>query len=170
MIKDELEYKVTQEWIEKLKKSIAAMEQDEIKKRNDPDGWEILQSSLKCHLDRLKEEIAEYETLKNHNERTPIVLKLNDINSLHEILIKARLAAKLSQKELAVLAGLTEEQILLYEAQDYQDASFLDVMAVFYALDIKIQHGEFLCPLDSLRRTPITHEELLLKTKNLATH
>ena len=60
------------------------------------------------------------------------------------------------------------EQIQQYEDKDYEDASFIDVLAVFDALDIKIQAGKFLVPLNTLRRTPITKEELLsssLKTK-----
>lgn len=71
------------------------------------------------------------------------------------------MAAKLSQHELASLAGLTEEQIKRYEDNDYENASFLDMKFVIDALDIKIQKGEFLIPLDTLRRTPITKEELL---------
>lgn len=38
-------------------------------------------------------------------------------------------------------------------------------MAVVDALDVKIQSGEFLIPLDILRRTPITKEELLSKSR-----
>lgn len=64
---------------------------------------------------------------------------------------------------MADLAGLTAEQIQIYEANDYEDASFLDVMLVIDALDIKIQKGEFLVSLNTLRRTPITKEELLTK-------
>lgn len=77
------------------------------------------------------------------------------------------MAAKLSQQELAKLAGLTEEQIQRYEDNDYEDASFLDVKFVIDALDIKIQKGVFLIPLDTLRRTLITKEELLVsQTRN----
>ena len=39
------------------------------------------------------------------------------------------------------------------------------MLAVFDALDIKVQTGEFLVPLDTLRRTPVTKEELLGKSK-----
>lgn len=38
-------------------------------------------------------------------------------------------------------------------------------MAVVDALDVKIQSGEFLIPLDILRRTPITKKELLSKSR-----
>jgi hypothetical protein len=41
------------------------------------------------------------------------------------------------------------------------------VKFVIDALDIKIQKGEFLIPLDTLRRTPITKEALLVsQTRN----
>lgn len=75
------------------------------------------------------------------------------------------MSAKLTQQELASLAALTLEKIELYENKDYQDASFVDVFAVFDALYIKVKAGEFLVPLDTLRRTPVTKEELLCKFK-----
>ncbi|EAW35860.1 hypothetical protein [Lyngbya sp. PCC 8106] len=55
----------------------------------------------------------------------------------------------------------TEEQIKHYEDNDYEDASFLEVKFVMNALDIQVQKGEFLVPLDTLRRTPVTQNELL---------
>lgn len=167
MIKDEKQYKFTQELAREFEASIAALERDEVRKKNDCDGWELIRSSLKCHLDKLKSEIAEYEMLTSHDRHTPIVLTLNDIDYLAQILIKTRMAAKLSQKQLADLAGLTEEQIKRYEDNDYEDASFLDVRFVINALEIEIKKCEFLVPLDTLRRTPVTKEELLSSTHRL---
>ncbi|MCL1472031.1 helix-turn-helix domain-containing protein [Argonema antarcticum] len=161
MIKNELEYQVSQEWLEKFEKSIAAIEKDEDSKKNDHERWKMNRETLQCHLEKLQAEIAEYDRLTSHDSHTPIVLTLDDIDDLPQLLIRARMAAKLSQKELADLAGLTEEQIKRYEDNDYEDASFLDVRFVIDALDIQIQKGEFLVPLDTLRRTPVTKEELL---------
>lgn len=81
---------------------------------------------MQSHLDVLKAEVVEYETLINRSDRPTLILKLSDIQSLSQIPIKARIAAKLTQKELAELAGLTEQQIKDYEERDYQTASFLD--------------------------------------------
>lgn len=75
------------------------------------------------------------------------------------------MAAKLSHKELADLAGLTEKQIKRYEDNNCEDASFEDVKFVINSLKIKIQKGEFLVALDTLRRTPVTKEELLSSTR-----
>jgi len=164
MIRNEQEYRNTLHWLERFEQSIAELDNNESLKA-DLKRWKLQRDSYQSRLEELKEQIKEYETLTNHDSQTPIVLKLDDINNLPQLLIKARMAAKLSQKELADLAGLTEEEIQKYEDKDYEDASFLDVMAVVDALDIKIQSGEFLIPLDTLRRTPITKEELLSKSR-----
>lgn len=128
----------------------------------DPTRWQLYRDAYQSQVDEFTEEIKEYERITNHDGQTPILLKIDDINHLSQILIKARMSAKLTQQELASLSGLTLEQIKLYEDKDYQGASFLDVLAVFDALDIKVQIGEFLVPLDTLR-TPLTKEELLGK-------
>jgi transcriptional regulator with XRE-family HTH domain len=160
MIKNDFQYQVTQEWVEKFKKSIVVMTEDEEGKKNNFEKWESRLCAMQYRLEKLQAEIAEYENLTSVDSQTPIVLTLDDIYYLPQLLIKARIAAKLSQKELGALAGLTEEQIKNYEAKDYEGASFTDVMGLFLALDIKIQKGEFLVPLDTLRRTPVTKEEL----------
>ncbi len=165
MIKNEKQYEYSKECAMKFQYSIALMEQDEERKRDDPERWELSRGALQCHLDKLQAEIAEYEMLTSHDSQTLIVFRLDDIDYLAQILIKARIAAKLSQKELADLAGLTEEKIRQYEDNDYVSASFLDVRFVIDALDIQIQAGEFLLPLDTLRRTPVTKEELLSSSK-----
>ena len=78
----------------------------------------------------------------------PPVLQLSDIKHLAEIPIKARLAANLTQKQLAELAGLTEAQVKDYEDKDYQTASFLDFLFVLEALGIQVKNAEFLVAPD----------------------
>ncbi|MBD2186045.1 helix-turn-helix transcriptional regulator [Planktothrix sp. FACHB-1355] len=163
MIRNEREYRNTLYWLERFERSIAELDNNE-SLRADFKRWKLQRDSYQSQVEDLKEQIKEYETLTNHDSQTPIVLTLDEFNNLPQLLIKSRMAAKLSQKELAELAGLTEEEIQRYEDKDYEDASFLNVMAVVDALDIKIQSGEFLIPLDTLRRTPITKEELLSKS------
>ncbi|RUT08233.1 hypothetical protein DSM106972_014010 [Dulcicalothrix desertica PCC 7102] len=160
MIKNNWEYEVTQDCIEKFEKSIAAIEKDEERKTNDPERWAMRRGAAQCHLDKLEAEKAEYEMLTSHDSQAPIVLELDDIDYLPDILIKARIAAKLSEKELGALCGCIEEQIKRYEKDDYQSASFLDFRRVIFALNIKIQSGKFLIELDTLERTPITIEDL----------
>ena len=161
MIKNEDQYKYSQEWARKFEYSKRMLEKHEELKKKDPEGWQLSWDVKQVRLDRLNSEIAEYEKLTSHDRHQPILLKLDEINDFAKILIKARMAAKLSQKELAALSGLTEEKIKSYEENDYSNASFLDVKFVISALDIRVQEAEFLVPLDTLRRTPVTKEELL---------
>ncbi|MDJ0617136.1 MAG: DNA-binding protein [Calothrix sp. MO_192.B10] len=160
MIKNEKQYEYSKECAERFAYSISLLDKDEEMKQKDFEKWQMNRDVKKYRLEKLQAEIAEYENLTSHNHQTPIVLTLEDIYYLPQLLIKARIAAKLSQKELGALAGLTEEQIKDYEAKDYDGANFTDVMGLFLALDMKIQKGEFLVPLDTLRRTPVTKEEL----------
>ena len=99
MIKNQKQYEYSQELIKSFESSLSAIRERGQKKN---DVWvKIKRDSLKSHLDALKAEIAEYEHLINHNSDRPIVLKLSDIKYLPQIIIKARIAAKISQKELA---------------------------------------------------------------------
>lgn len=55
MIKSELEYQVTQDWIDRFTKSILLMEKDEESKQKNFQKWEINRSALQVHLDKLQE-------------------------------------------------------------------------------------------------------------------
>jgi hypothetical protein len=72
MIKDELEYEVSQEWVEKFKRSIAAMDRDEEAKQKDFLKWDAGRGSLLSHLEKLEAEIAEYERLMSCDKSQPI--------------------------------------------------------------------------------------------------
>ena len=50
MIKDESQYEFSQEWVEKFKKSMAAMERDEEAKRKDFLKWDAGRGALQCHV------------------------------------------------------------------------------------------------------------------------
>ena len=161
MIKNEHQYRVTQYWVERFSQAITSLRQNEEKREKDPDGWQLLQDSHQSQLNALREEITEYETLTAHDPNQPVRLTITEINKLSDVLIKARIALKLSQKELGYLCDAcgsdyvlrTEEEIKQYEAADYQNASFVDVLAVSYALGIKIQEGVFIAELDDFYKS-----------------
>lgn len=147
MIKNEQQYHVTKSWAERLETAIAGVHQNQEQKKNDPDGWQILLESYQIQLESLQDEIAEYETLNAHDHSQPVVLHINEINELSNVLIKARIAFKITQKEIAACSGITEQQIKNHEEKDYQNASFVDVLAVSDVLGIKIQQGAVVAEL-----------------------
>lgn len=118
MIKDELEYEVSKEWVEKFNKTLAAMERDEEAKRKDFLKWDAGRGSIQCHLDQLHEEIAEYERLMAWDKSKPIEIVVENFNKLSEALIKARMAAKMSEEELAEILDIDPERIKEYEKKN----------------------------------------------------
>ena len=139
MIKDELQYEVSKEWVEKFTKTIAAMERDEEAKRKDFLRWESGRSVIQCHLDQLHEEIAEYERLINCDKSEPIEIVVETLNKLPEALIKARMAAKMSEEELAEILDIDPERIKEYEKKKYQNASLTEILDISLALGLEFK-------------------------------
>jgi len=148
MIKSSHEYSITKSWVDRFTQALVILRQNEEKKLKDPDGWQLLQDSYHCRIRRLREEMAEYEMLLAQDCDRPISLSITEIQDISDAMIKARIALKLSQKELGMICGRTEEQIKQYEAKDYQNASFVDVLAVSYALGIEFRYGMLMASLD----------------------
>jgi transcriptional regulator with XRE-family HTH domain len=139
MIKDELEYEVSKEWVEKFNKTIAAMERDEEAKKKDFLRWESGRSVIQCHLDQLHEEITEYERLINCDKSKPIEIVVENFNKLPEALIKARMAAKMSEEELAEILDIDPERIKEYEKKKYQNASLTEILDISLALGLEFK-------------------------------
>ena len=139
MIKDELQYEVSKEWVEKFNKTLAAMERDEEAKRKDFLKWDAGRGSIQCHLDQLHEEIAEYERLMAWDKSKPIEIVVENFNRLSEALIKARIAAKMSEEELAEILDIDPERIKEYEKKKYQNASLMEILEISLALGLEFK-------------------------------
>ena len=139
MIKDESQYEFSKEWVEKFNKTIAAMERDEEAKRKDFPRWESGRSVIQCHLNQLHEEITEYERLMAWDKSKPIEIVVEDFNRLSEALIKARMAAKMSEEELAEILDLDPERIKEYEKKKYQNASLMEILDISLALGLEFK-------------------------------
>ncbi|NER37519.1 MAG: hypothetical protein F6J93_26750 [Oscillatoria sp. SIO1A7] len=148
MIKNDRQYEITRMWAEKFERGRLSLRANEEKKKKDPDGWQMIQDSYECQRNTLLAEMAEYEALVKHEPSEPVALTIDQFNQLSDLLIKGRIGLKISQKELAELAGLTEEQIQLYEDKNYADASFLDFMTVSTILGIKLKEGVYVAEID----------------------
>ena len=84
----------------------------------------------------LEEELHEYENLKAGKFQFD---QLKSIKELPILLIKARIARKLTQKDLADQLGLKEQQIQRYEATDYESACFSRIKEVVRVLGFELQ-------------------------------
>lgn len=94
------------------------------------------QNALVGQLESLQQELREYEALSNGQQQS---FQLDSFEEFPRALIKARIAAGLSQKELAGRLGLKEQQIQRYEATEYASASMARVGAVIQALGLTVR-------------------------------
>ncbi len=136
MIKNERQYRITKAHAEKFARTIA-----EAKARPNSTIHPKLRRAelegLSSQLDDLKRELHEYETLRSGKRR---VIALESIDELHKTLIQARIAAGLSQEELAARLGLKPQQIQRYEATNYQSASLERVNEIMRTLGVRLRH------------------------------
>ena len=117
MIKNEKAYRVTRHWADRFADTIRRMEAGEDQEpRISPRLRQASIDGMKSLLEGLQDDMAEYEALKAGKSRAFVLASLEE---LPETLIKARIAAGLTQKELANRLGLKEQQIQRYEANDY---------------------------------------------------
>ena len=86
-------------------------------------------------IGELEQEIAEYDRLKSGQITQFPIESLRD---LPRVAIEARIAAGLTQKELAEKIGVHEQQIQRYEANNYHAVGFDRLQEVMSALDIKM--------------------------------
>src|SRR5689334_3954847 len=68
-------------------------------------------AAMKSQLEDLRRDIEEYEGLRTRKKK---VVRLSSLEELSKLLIQARIAAGLSQEELASKLGLKAQQIQRY--------------------------------------------------------
>ena len=132
MIKNERQYKITQSQIAKFEAALAELAASSGKNAR---LRQLEEDALRSQLDELRDEAQLYEQLRLG------VLESIHIESFNELplaLVKARILAGLSQKELAERLGLKEQQIQRYESTDYASASLTRITQVAEALGVSI--------------------------------
>ena len=133
MITNEKQFKSTTASIEKLAKALAALEAPA------GDLPEVLvkaqRSALHSQIDELEEDTRFYEDLRAGKISEFSAESLHD---LPDILIQARIARGMSQKDLGDFLGVAEQQIQRYEADRYRAASLDRLTEVADALSVRI--------------------------------
>lgn len=144
MITNERQYRITRSEAEKFRKSLEAMSGGRPSADVHPLLFEAQKNSLASQLKDLESEISEYEQLKAA-ERT--VISVESFDELAEGLIRARIAAGLSQKALAERVGIKEQQVQRYESERYASASYQRLREITKALGVRIKN-DILLPIE----------------------
>jgi ribosome-binding protein aMBF1 (putative translation factor) len=91
--------------------------------------------ALRSEREVLATQLDEYEALKSGVVN---VLSAQSLDELSGILIRARIARGLSQRQLADMLGLKEQQIQRYESEEYASTSLRRLVAISRALALNI--------------------------------
>lgn len=146
MIKNERQYRITKAQAEKFAAALEALPSTDAHDHGvavsvHPLIVKAQRDALESQYADLRGQIAEYEALRSGAHR---VLEANSWAELPQVLIRARIAAGLSHKDLADRLGIQEQQVQRYEATGYSSASFERLGEVMRALGVQIREEVFL--------------------------
>ena len=130
MIYDDKQHDISTREISKLKDALVA-----IQARDGDDQWvrNVKIDGLKSQIAELEADVSHYELLKAGEIA---VAKCFSLEALPSILIEARIAAGMSQAELANAIGLRQQQVQRYEASGYMGASLTHLIQVSKILNV----------------------------------
>jgi transcriptional regulator with XRE-family HTH domain/Zn-dependent peptidase ImmA (M78 family) len=144
MISNERQYRITKSEAEKFRTALREFEKESATQEGiHPLLVQAQSDAMRSQLEDLEEELAEYERLKSGS--VPII-QIDSFDEFADGLIKARIAAGLSQKDLAARLKLKEQQIQRYEAERYATASYQRLQEVARAIGVSVRK-EILLPL-----------------------
>lgn len=138
MIRNERQYKITKSEAENFRNALDQLRQKRIHDSASVEylRWKTQYEAIKSQLDDLEDDLQEYETLQKSHSTT---IKINSFEELPMALIQARIAAGLTQRQLAEKLGIQEQQIQRYEANSYAGVGLDRIQAICKALGITIK-------------------------------
>ena len=134
MIYSDKQYAISEEQLSKLRNALAATQSKNTDATSKQDWLRDAQAdAIKSQIATLEAELSHYELLKS-GEIT--FAKMHSLENLPSMLVQARIAAGLSQTDLAERLGMKAQQIQRYEASDYSGASLDRLIEVCEALNV----------------------------------
>ena len=144
MIKNERQYRITKAQVARFSDAVRRSRRETAATKVDhPLIHKVKLEALQSQLRDLEDEVKEYELLQSGTE--PII-EVESFEELSVAMIKARIAAGMSQKDLAERLGMKEQQIQRYESTDYAGASFSRLAEIVKALGVSLHEAVFVPP------------------------
>jgi ribosome-binding protein aMBF1 (putative translation factor) len=120
MIQNEREYRITSAWLKRFERSAETLEHNPAKP-----GQHAL--ARKANIDAA------------NSQAEVLGVTINGLGGLADALIQARIAAGLTQEDLAERLGLKKQQVQRYEATKYATANLERLNAVADALEVQVK-------------------------------
>lgn len=141
MIYNERQLKITASELKKLQNAKAEFEAAEHKE--EPWIIEAQLNALDSQIEDLEQQVTEYQLLR---DSSAVRFECNDLSELPRILISARIAKGMSQRDLADALRMSQQQVQRYEATDYMSASLSRLIEVANVLGVRVKElwaGDF---------------------------
>jgi transcriptional regulator with XRE-family HTH domain len=135
MIKNERQYRLTRSQLDRFRGVL-----DELRERPVAKGEELRRQVELAAVDaQVRELTAELEEYDNLRTGKADVGPIDSLDDLPRVLIRARIASGLTQRDLAERLGMPEQQVQRYEANDWSTASLGRLREVAKVLGIAIR-------------------------------
>ncbi len=135
MIKNEKQYRITKAQVRRFEDALAELATQERPSNITPRLWEAQRQAAESQVEELTGQVEEYERL--YIGRCKEVI-LNAVEDLPKALIRARIAAGMTQEGLARRLGVKPQQVQRYEATEYESASFARILKVVQTLGLRM--------------------------------
>jgi ribosome-binding protein aMBF1 (putative translation factor) len=133
VIKNEKQYRITKAQVRRFQDALAELAGQKRPANISPRLWQAQRQAAASQLQELQEQVEAYERL--HVGKSKGVV-LESVEDLPRALIRARIAAGLTQAGLARRLGVKPQQVQRYEASEYGSASFTRIVKVLQALGL----------------------------------
>jgi ribosome-binding protein aMBF1 (putative translation factor) len=138
MIKNERQYRITKAQASKLEEALEQVISATAESVSSvhPRLQQAQADALRSQLTDLHLQLDAYDALRSQQQTA---FAIESFEEFPRVLIQARIAAGMSQRQLAERLGIKEQQIQRYEATEYRSASWHRVSEVVRALGLKVQ-------------------------------
>jgi HTH-type transcriptional regulator/antitoxin HipB len=133
VIKNEKQYRITKAQIRRFQDALDGLAGQARPSNITPRLWEAQRQAALSQMGDLQEQVEAYEQLHIGHSKEVV---LEAIEDLPKVLIRARIAAGMTQEGLARRLGVKPQQVQRYEATDYRSASFARILKVVQALGL----------------------------------
>lgn len=134
-IENDREYRITGAWLRRFQQDFERLQNAPLDNEH-PKLRKAKLDALESQAEDLRDQMREYEALRNKEIPSAEVSSLEE---LPDALIQARIAAGLTQEQLAERLDLKKQQIQRYEATRYASASLERLIQIAKALEVQIR-------------------------------
>lgn len=138
MITNTREYQITRTQLARLKSALSAAKEKPPVEGVHPTIHAAELTALESEVENLKHEVQAYEDLL---EGRRIRFETTGLQDLPELLIQARIASRLTQKQVADRLGIHEQQVQRYEANTYRGVSFDRLLEIAQLLGVHVEQN-----------------------------